>query len=338
MLRHALQSTAVVVACTCALSCARKTKDADNHNDSGLHEIQGIDCNFKANASTQDAYGNFSADGVRLTCDGQIVKLTDNKIANYCLSTGKVCDGSLNTADFGKLTVKVTPPFNLISLFVTTEQNRALKKSLAPSADLLSAAHYGDIARVKSLLAAKAELNGRDAYEKTPLMLACGGLDDDGHLEVVRALLAAGAEVNARDQIGATALTIAVNGWPVERKAQVIRTSIIQALIAAKADVNAASEDGNTPLLWTARYNQVEVVKALLVAGADVNHKDNVGDTALMVAALFGQLGVAQALLAAGANVDPRNTMGETALTMASQHGHTDIAHLLENERSRSKK
>jgi ankyrin repeat protein len=70
---------------------------------------------------------------------------------------------------------------------------------------LLDAAGAGDLARVKSLIAAKADVNAKDEYGLTALILASMG----GHLDVVRALLAAKADVNAKSNHGGTALILA---------------------------------------------------------------------------------------------------------------------------------
>jgi hypothetical protein len=44
--------------------------------------IDGVDCDIRVKTLTQDAYGNISADGVELVCDGQLIKLVDGKITN----------------------------------------------------------------------------------------------------------------------------------------------------------------------------------------------------------------------------------------------------------------
>ena len=73
---------------------------------------------------------------------------------------------------------------------------------------LLDAAGAGDLSRVKSLIAAKADVNAKDEYGLTALMLA--SMRD--RVEVVRALLAAKADVNAKSNSGGTALMAATMG------------------------------------------------------------------------------------------------------------------------------
>ncbi len=70
---------------------------------------------------------------------------------------------------------------------------------------LINAATAGDLVRVKSLIAARADVNAKANDGETALMWA----SYKGHAEVVEALLAARADVNAKDQRGWTALKIA---------------------------------------------------------------------------------------------------------------------------------
>jgi ankyrin repeat protein len=70
---------------------------------------------------------------------------------------------------------------------------------------LINAAAAGDLVRVKSLIAAGEDVNGKTDDGETALMWAVWG----DHAEVVEALLTAGAEVNAKAKDGRTALKIA---------------------------------------------------------------------------------------------------------------------------------
>ena len=75
--------------------------------------------------------------------------------------------------------------------------------------DLIKAAGRGDLARVKALLDAKADVNAKLEDCTTALIFA----SQKGYLEVVRALLDEKADVNTKGTSGATALTLAsMNG------------------------------------------------------------------------------------------------------------------------------
>jgi uncharacterized protein len=77
--------------------------------------------------------------------------------------------------------------------------------------ELLEASAAGDLSRVKTLLAAKTNVNAKDQHGYTALIVA----SSNGYLEVVRALLAEGADVNAEGAGGFTALVWAsLNNYP----------------------------------------------------------------------------------------------------------------------------
>ncbi len=219
--------------------------------------IDGVDYDVRVKTLTQDAYGNFSADGVELLFNGQPVQLVDGKITNNWLET----------KDFGK--VKIEKLFNL-AVLVTADQNNKIRKVFAPLANLASASRHGDLLRVKTLLATKVDVNSKNDDGITALALASEGR----HVEVVQALLAAGADVNARCRGGYTALMMLLQGTSPKDQ------NLAQTLIAAGADVNAKAEDGTTALMMA--LHNPKVVQTLLAAGADVNAKDKDGNTALM--------------------------------------------------------
>ena len=126
---------------------------------------------------------------------------------------------------------------------------------------------------VEALLAAKADVNARDAGGATPLHLAAA----QGFKSVAEVLLAAKADVNARDQRGDT---------PLHMAAAAGQTALVDLLLAHKAEVNiritapiqdnpnpGASQGGHaaTPLIGAILGNHVAVVKLLLTAKAEVN-------------------------------------------------------------------
>ncbi len=194
---------------------------------------------------------------------------------------------------------------------------------------LYLAAKRGDTEAVKMLLAAGAEVNTQDNYNKeTPLNQAARR----DHTEIVKALIAAGADVNAKDEDNSTALMSAAYCGKIE---------IVQMLLAAGADVNAQRYYYNSTALMDATdCRRTETVKALIAAGADVNAKNKNNDTALMLASNGDYSGlrgfaneyykayteIALALIAAGADVNIKNKDDETALIRAINNGYTEIA------------
>lgn len=71
---------------------------------------------------------------------------------------------------------------------------------------LHDATRHGDLAEVRRLIGAGAEVNSRDFRGQTPLLLAVGYR----HLEVAKVLLENGANVNAKDHEGTSALQLGI--------------------------------------------------------------------------------------------------------------------------------
>lgn len=126
---------------------------------------------------------------------------------------------------------------------------------------LIKTSKSGNTEIVELLLKHRADINAKDKYEKTALMLA----SERGFIEIVKLLLETGADVNAKDNIDHTALIDASDEGYIE---------IVKLLIDAGADVNAKTEDGWTALMLASRYGHPDIVKLLLEAGAEVDPND----------------------------------------------------------------
>ena len=112
-----------------------------------------------------------------------------------------------------------------------------------------------DVAAVKALLKAGADVNGRDGAGWTPLQRAA----EEGNAEVVTALLAGGADSEARrGRHDWTALHYAA--WFGE-------ADMVKALIEGGADVGAKDKEGKTPRDYADKYHKkskVDRIKKLL--------------------------------------------------------------------------
>jgi len=83
------------------------------------------------------------------------------------------------------------------------------KQGVSDAGEKLEAA-YSNLPVVKSLIAARADVNAKEDMGDTALIMACG----NGSVNAVRALIAAHADVNAKDNFGGTALQAAAhNGY-----------------------------------------------------------------------------------------------------------------------------
>jgi ankyrin repeat protein len=188
-----------------------------------------------------------------------------------------------------------------------------------PSAPLADAAEKTDRARVRALLAQRADVNAAQADGMTALHWAI--YHDDR--EMAGQLLGAGASVKAANRYGVTPLSLAcTNG----------SDGLVEVLLKAGADPNLPLPGGETPLMTSARTGALASVKALLSRGAAVDAKDESRrQTALMWAAAEGHAAVVQALIAAGADVHARVPTGFTPLLFAVREGRLDVVRVLLN-------
>lgn len=166
-----------------------------------------------------------------------------------------------------------------------------LAASPARGADTAAeAAHRGDTARLRALLAEGADLEGRDAGGNTALHWAA--LHGDAGL--VTELLERGAQADAINKVGGAPLLYAAGNL-----------DSVRALVKRGAEVNRISQFGTTPLMAAARYPQSsDVVRFLLEHGADPRVKNRFKADALASAALAGDVAAYRLLLAAGARPD----------------------------------
>ncbi len=83
--------------------------------------------------------------------------------------------------------------------FASDDVNAVIANATTP---LMKASHRGETAIVRMLIAARAQLDARNADGSNALWLACVG----GHLDVIDTLVEAGIDLDNRNDNGATAL------------------------------------------------------------------------------------------------------------------------------------
>ena len=85
---------------------------------------------------------------------------------------------------------------------------------------------------------------------------------------MVKTLIAAKADVDKADSSGETPLCFASSGLQYCFGSQYGHLEVVKALLAAKADVNKADNMGKTPLYRALYYKCTELVALLRAAGA----------------------------------------------------------------------
>jgi ankyrin repeat protein len=236
----------------------------------------------------------------------------------------------------------------------TSDVNR---RDVDGSTPLQWAVHKGDVAEVRRLLRAGADVSLANHYGATPMSLAA----EVGNTDILKLLLEVGANPDSATTDGQTALQAVARTGNVEA-AQVLLShhatvdvrekwggqtalmwasarrhpEMMQLLISKGADVNARSIDrdyqrhvtaegrpksldsgGFTPLLYAARENCVACVEVLLKNKADIDLPDPDGVSPLLVAIMNANWDLAKQLIAAGADVNQWDIYGEAPLFTA---------------------
>ncbi|HNP19861.1 MAG TPA: ankyrin repeat domain-containing protein [Fulvivirga sp.] len=130
---------------------------------------------------------------------------------------------------------------SLIILLGTASCNQAQEKSTkeakieAPSTTIQEAAFFGNVEAIKGHIAAKTDLNQKDAYGSTPLHIAA----TFGKTEVALLLIEGGANLNEKSADGST---------PLHTAAFFGRTEIVKALLKHKVDVTIRNAYNSTAL------------------------------------------------------------------------------------------
>lgn len=201
----------------------------------------------------------------------------------------------------------------------------------ADGPNLIGAAEKGDLAEVRRLIAAKADVHARDGRGRTALLAATHG----NHVEVARALVAAGADVNAKDDIQDSPYLYAGAAGHLE---------ILKLTLEHGADLRSTNRYGGTALIPACERGHVETVRTLIGAGVNVDHVNRLGWTGLLEAIILSDGGprhvqIVRLLLEAKADPNLADKDGVTPLGHATQRGYREIERLLKEAggRERSK-
>ncbi|HEX5219758.1 MAG TPA: ankyrin repeat domain-containing protein [Verrucomicrobiae bacterium] len=229
---------------------------------------------------------------------------------------------------------------------------------------LHNAASGAEIPVIKTLVECGADINGRDAIGRTPLMMLAHQLEwiertesESACVEALNTLLQLGADASLADNYGNDAVSYCEFEYGRSRSAAsekfikllcdagapgsgatgrlfaAMRTKDLAAVrraIEEGADVNhiCPAPGESTPLMWA---SSEELVDILLSAGADPNKSTN-DDTPLISAAGSGHLDIVKKLIAAGADIHAVKISGEfmqNAYSAAEMNRQYEVADYL---------
>jgi ankyrin repeat protein len=187
---------------------------------------------------------------------------------------------------------------------------------------LHKAATVADIAAIRQAGKNRTQLNARDSYGRTPLMVAAYAK----RIDAATALIVAGADLDALDRDRYDVVTIASVANDVTMLKLVLASG-------AKAGQMTSPYDG-TALIAAAHLGHVEVVRTLSAAGAPLDHVNNLNWTALIESIVLGDGGpnhiaCLTALVDAGADVNIADGNGVTPLQLAQRHGYDEMVRIL---------
>ena len=123
---------------------------------------------------------------------------------------------------------------------VASKNNEAKDQTMAeetkaPSVDIFAASFVGNLKAVEQHIGVGTDLNQKDQYGSTPLIIAI----TFGKTEVSKALIEAGADFHCRTADGST---------PLHMASFFCRTEIVEKLLEAGADKSLVNKMGSTPL------------------------------------------------------------------------------------------
>lgn len=160
---------------------------------------------------------------------------------------------------------KVAPP--------PTETEPLVMNGSFPIAEpaLSNAVIRGDFKEIQRIVVSGANINSKDALDRTPLHLAAFY----GRTKTIAFLIENGAEIDAKDHIGMTPLHAAVISGGRQS---------VQLLLEKQANIHSQTESGQTALHLSAATGQPRLTRFLIEQGESPNQKDLDGKTPLYYA------------------------------------------------------
>ncbi len=197
---------------------------------------------------------------------------------------------------------------------------------LAQMPPLHQAAHRGDLAALQRLLAAGADVNGRDGHGRTPLHVATFARQR----QAIAALADAKADLGLLENDRYDAVTIAAVADDEDSLKLLLQRGASAGLVTSRYD--------GTALIAAAHLGHDGVVRQLIAAGAPLDHVNNLHWTAVIESIVLGDGGARhqatlKALLDAGASTALADRQGRTPLQLAEDRGYAVMVRLLQARR-----
>merc|ERR1719378_642226 len=101
---------------------------------------------------------------------------------------------------------------------------------------------------------------------------------------------------------------------------------MLDLMIARGGGLNARNEEGDTPLHWAVRAENIAAVNSLVEQGSDAAAQNEDGENPLhMAVSTRAQLAIIEKLLAAGSPIYQPDATGTTAIGMAAEEKAKDV-------------
>ncbi|GBG26226.1 Ankyrin repeat and KH domain-containing protein 1 [Hondaea fermentalgiana] len=173
-----------------------------------------------------------------------------------------------------------------------------------------------DAAVIECLLDHGASLKLRDSEGKSALEIACG---IHGDPTIVQVLLDRGPVINpSKHPKGLNALMLACAAGQLEIVQLLLQYGANMDVQVGGDDDETKAVEGYTALMLACRLGEDEIAGLLLESGANVDLQGRDGNTALMFSCLFGQINLTRFQLQFGtALLNAQNQHGSTALMLA---------------------
>lgn len=181
-----------------------------------------------------------------------------------------------------------------------------------------SAAYFGDLNQLKSLIRAGADPNKRDYDGRSALHLAAAR----GFEDIANFLLHEGVDINAADNSGSTPILEAIKNGHDRVASLLFKEGALLKIVNAGSFLCSVVAKGDSDLL-----------RRVLSYGIDPNTIDYDHRTPLHIASSQGYYMMAKLLLDAGASVFSEDRWGNTAVDEARMSGNKNMIRLLEDSK-----